>query len=170
MLYEVINEYREKKKKQRGRIQLLRAKEAELQGATHVEARKRVSYSENGVHANTNTQKAGVKLTTENRAIKHHLSPGDAGRHRKEEISEQLYLFGGSTFDFPAVQDVYQEPQAGERPCSARWCLNTPVKAKQLVLSLQDGTEMFVFPASRGQQNSWQKSSSMLRSKKNTLW
>lgn len=55
-----------------------------------------------------------MKLTAENRAIKHHLSPGDAGRHRKEEISEQLYLFGGSTFDFPAVQDVYQEPQAGE--------------------------------------------------------
>lgn len=118
VLYEVINESREKKKKQRGRMQLLRAKEAELQEATHTEARKRVSYSENGAHANTNTRKAGVKLMAENRAIKHHLSSGDAGRQRKEEISKQLYLFGGSTFDFPAVQEVQQEPQAGERPCT----------------------------------------------------
>ena len=106
VLYEVIHEYREKKKKRRGRIQLLSAKEAELQGATHVGARKRVSYRENGVHANTNTRKGGVKLTAEHRAIKHHLSSGDTGRQRKEEISEQLYLFGGSAFDFPAVQEL----------------------------------------------------------------
>lgn len=34
-----------------------------------------------------------MKLTAENRATEHHLSLGDAGRQRKEETSEQLYLF-----------------------------------------------------------------------------
>lgn len=108
-----MHEYREKTKKQRGRIQLLSAKEAELQGATHAGARKRASHSENRAHTNTNTQKEGVKLKAENRAIKHHLSSGDAGRQRKEEISEELYLSGGSAFDFPALQELQQEPPAG---------------------------------------------------------
>lgn len=97
-----------------------------------------------------------MKLTAENRAIKQHLSSGDAGRQRKEEISEQLYLFGGSAFGFPAVQELQQEPLAKERLCSARLYLHTQVKAKQLVLSLQGGTETILFPASRGQSSQGQ--------------
>lgn len=169
VLYEVIHEYREKKKKQRGTIQLLSAKEAELQQATHAGARKRVSHSRNGGHATTRTQKGGVKLTAENRAIKHHLSSGDAERQRKEEISEQLYLFGGSAFDFPAVQELQQESPAAERLCAACQYLHTQDKAKQPVLRLQGSMETFFFPASRGQQSSEGKASSVPRSKKNTL-
>jgi len=154
VLYEVIHEYREKKKKQRGKIQLVSAKEAELQRASHAGARKGVSYSKNGAHTNMNTQKGGVTLTAENRAIQYHLSLGDAGRQRQEEVSEQLYLFGGNAFDFKAVQELQQEQPAGERLCSACCYLHTRVKAKQLVLSLQGRTERFFFPSSRGQQSS----------------
>lgn len=44
-----------------------------------------------------------MEFTAKPRAIKHHLSSGAAGRQRKEEIAEQLYLFGGSGFDFPTA-------------------------------------------------------------------
>ena len=44
----VTHEYRERRRR---RIQLLSAKEAELQGATHAGARKGISYSANEVQA-----------------------------------------------------------------------------------------------------------------------
>lgn len=88
MLQQVIQKYREKKKKQGGTTQVLSSKEVEMRGEQG--ARKGVSCSKNGVHkikpqtphppqkkpqktTDQNPTKEAVKSTAENRAIQHHL-------------------------------------------------------------------------------------------------
>lgn len=86
----------------------------------------------------------------------------DAGRQRKEEISEQIYLFGGNAFDFPAEQEHQQELPAGERLGSACQCLHSHNRVKQLLLRLQGATETFSFPDPGGQQSSKKEGSRAL--------
>lgn len=96
-----------------------------------------------------------MKVTAENRAIKHHL-PSEmlAGRGRRKSQSRFIYLFGGSAFDFPAVQEHQQEPPAEERLGSAHQRLHTHNRVKRLLLSPQGATETFSFPDPGGQHSS----------------